>query len=184
MLYIVTALKPEAQAFVDYYKLQKSKLGDYTLFSNDFIRLIVSGLGVENAMLATQKLIDTYDLTNEDIFINIGICGGSRDFSIGEVIEIGTLKYHGKEYIIHSYLPHMLTCHDTEVLTSEDALVDMDSFGFYEAIRHSLVIEHFHIFKVVSDHFEPQKVTKDGTKSLIFKAIDAINKIISNKEAL
>ena len=57
MLYIVVALKPEAQAFVDRYKLSKSKLGNFTLFSNDNMILIVSGLGVQNSTQATQTLI-------------------------------------------------------------------------------------------------------------------------------
>ena len=55
----------------------------------------------------------------------------------------------------------------------------MESFGFYDAVIHSPAIKKFHILKVVSDHFEPQKVTKVGTKLLIFNAIDDINIIIN-----
>jgi len=58
------------------------------------------------------------------------------------------------------------------------SLVDMESFGFYDAVIHSPAIKNFHIFKVISDYFEPQKVTKDTTKSLIFHKIDAINESI------
>ena len=48
MLYIVTALKPEAQAFIDKYKLIKTKLGLFSLFTNDDMMLIVSGVGIKN----------------------------------------------------------------------------------------------------------------------------------------
>ena len=77
MIYIVTALKPEAQAFVDFYKLKKSKLGNYTAFIDNNITLIVSGIGVVNARLATQTLINHFDITDDDIYLNIGICGAS-----------------------------------------------------------------------------------------------------------
>ena len=58
MLYVITALKPEAQAFVDKYKLLPSKLANYKLFQNDKMIVIVSGLGVKSARLATQTLIN------------------------------------------------------------------------------------------------------------------------------
>jgi len=67
MIYIVTALKPEAQAFVDYYKLQKKRLGAFTIFHNEHISLIVSGLGVINARVATQTLINHFDISDDDI---------------------------------------------------------------------------------------------------------------------
>ncbi len=52
----------------------------------------------------------------------------------------------------------------------------MESFGFYEAVKE---IPNYHIFKVVSDHFEPKRVTKDDTKKLIFDAIDATIKEVT-----
>jgi hypothetical protein len=184
MLYIITALQAEAQAFVDYYKLQPTSLRSYTLFSNEKIRLILSGSGVENTMFATQTLIDMYDLESEDIFMHVGVCSADESFEIGALIEIGTLYYHDKEYLIHSYLSQTLTCHDEEITQMQGTLVDSESFGFYEAIRHSIVIEKFHIFKVISTHKTAQKVTPKQTKSLLFNIIDGINKIIYPKEEL
>ena len=69
MIYLVIALKPEAQAFVDKYKLTKSKLGAFTLFSNENMKLIVSGMGIENARIATQTLINNFDISDDDIYI-------------------------------------------------------------------------------------------------------------------
>jgi len=175
MIYLVIALKPEAQAFVEKYKLQKTKLRDYTLFFNDVIRLIVSGVGVENAMRATQTLIDFYDIEATDSYINIGVCGAAQQYAIGELVEIGSIIYKDQEYIVHSYLEAKLHCVLDEVDTQESyALVDMESFGFYDAVRHSLAIKNFQIYKVVSDHFMPHTVTKDGTKKLIASVLDKI----------
>ena len=86
MIYIVTALKPEAQAFVDFYKLKKNRLGNYATFTNENITLIISGLGVINARLATQTNINNIDITDDDIYLNIGICGASREYEIGQLL--------------------------------------------------------------------------------------------------
>lgn len=174
MKYIVMALKSEAQALVERYKLHKSKLRDYTLFENEKMRLIISGVGVENAMRATQTLIDFYDISDEDIYINLGICGATKEYAIGALVEVGSLIYQEKEYIIHPYLEPQLHCVDIEQIDATSELVDMESFGFYDAVRHSSAIKNFHIYKVVSDHFEPQSVTKDGTKKLIDNVLEQL----------
>jgi len=178
MIYIVTALKPEAQAFVDFYKLNKSKLGDYTAFSDKNITLIVSGLGVTNARLATQTLINHFDITDEDIYLNIGICGASTEHEIGQLLEIGSITYEDINY--HFKDAKKIVCLDNEASDNSYTIVDMESYGFYDAVIHSPAIKNFYIFKVVSDHFEPQKVTKDATKSLIFNVINDISSIINS----
>jgi len=174
MHYIVTALKPEAQAFVDYFKLKKSKLNDFTIFSNNNITLIIGGIGIEKARLATQTLINNFDITDDDIFINAGICAASRNYAVGELIACGGVMYEELEYVFNSKKP-IIHCVNDEASSETDPLVDMESYGFYDAVVHNPAIKKFHIFKVVSDHFEPQKVTKEKTKSLLFNVIDNIN---------
>ena len=176
MLYIVTALKPEAQAFVDKYKLKKNRLQNYTLFYNENIRLIISGIGVNNARLATQTLINTYDITDDDIYLNVGICAAHSSYAIGELLLIGSVTYRNTSYTFDTD-KHTLTCKDEEAATEHKTLVDMESFGFYDAVIHNPAIKKFHILKVVSDHFEPQTITKENTKSLLFNVIDAINRV-------
>ena len=177
MIYIVTALKPEAQAFVDHYKLKKSKLNNFTIFSNQTITLIISGIGVEKARLATQTLINNFDITDEDTYLNVGICAAAHDYAIGDLIECGGVVYEELEYIFNSEKP-LIHCAKDEANSAIYPLIDMESYGFYDAIVHNPAIKKFHIFKVVSDHFEPEKVTKEQTKSLLFNVIDAINETI------
>jgi purine-nucleoside phosphorylase len=173
MIYIVTALKPEAQAFVDYFKLKKSKLNIFTLFSNEDIKLIISGMGVENARRATQTLINHYDITDDDIYLNVGICAASRNYTIGDVIECGSVVYKNLESIFDNSKA-VIHCVERELSSALYEIVDMESYGFYDAVIHNPAIKKFHIFKVVSDHFEPQKVTKELAKSLIFDKIETI----------
>jgi len=173
MIYVVVALKSEAQAFVDLYKLQKSKLNSYILFSNDTFKLIVSGIGVENARLATQTLINHFDITDEDDYYNIGICGASLKYELGSLLQIGSLEY--KE-ILYTYdaTKAKIICVDEEVSENRFEIVDMESYGFYDAVVHNPAIQNFYIYKVVSDHFEPYIVTKEKTKTLIFQALKEI----------
>lgn len=177
MLYIVVALKSEAQAFVDKYKLKKESLNSLILYENSTLRLLIGGIGVESARSATQALINSYDITDNDIFLNIGICGANSSYEIGELLDIGTITYGGIDYQIKKTMT-TITCVSQPIDNDKYILVDMESFGFYDAVIHSPAIKNIFILKIVSDHFQPQSVTKEKTKMLIFNQIDAINKLI------
>ncbi len=177
LLYIVVALKPEAQAFVDKFKLKKSKLSGFSLFYNGELKLIVSGIGHSRARVATQTLINQFDITDDDVYLNIGICAADAKYKIGTLLEIGGVVYENTK---HSFSLKKLEilCSDIAATTTLFSIVDMESFGFYDAVIHNPAIKRFHILKVVSDHFEPKKVTKEKTKMLIFNQINAINEIL------
>ncbi|MDD2789816.1 MAG: hypothetical protein PHU40_04005 [Sulfurimonas sp.] len=130
MIYIVSTLKNAAHAFVDSYKFHKTQAGNFSLFNNDAMHLIFSDSGVQNARLATQALINLYDITDEDIYLYIGAC---EDCSIDE--EGSFLQV------------------DSSIYTSPED----DSFGFYDAVIHSPAIKNFYIFKVLSGHFEAEE---------------------------
>jgi len=181
LYYIITALKSEAQAFVDKYRLKKSKLANFVLFSNEDMFVIVSGMGVINARLATQALINEYDITDEDIYLNLGICGASKQHEIGSLLEVGSVNYEGISYKFKQDRA-TIVCVDEAISENLYEIVDMESYGFYDAVIHNPAIKNFHILKVVSDHFQPEKVTKDETKKLISKNIDAINNILFPKD--
>lgn len=178
MLFMVIALKSEAQAFVDLYRLNKKRLGVYTLFTNESITLIVSGMGIENSKNATNILIQNFTIRDSDILLNIGICGANKAFEIGELIEINSIIYDGKIFHINTKAKNVITCMDTEASEDICEIVDMESYGFYEACKSHLELLNIHMFKVVSDYFEPRTVTKDKTKKLIFEQIDAMQRAI------
>jgi nucleoside phosphorylase len=171
MLYLLTALKPEAQAFVDKFKLVKSKCENFTLHEGKNIKVIVSGVGVENAKIAANVMIKNFKPGECDIFINIGICGANSRYKIGELLEIGSIMYRNEKFILNENISHVITCNESEVSDERYNIVDMESFGFYEATKG---LKNLYMYKIVSDHFEPHKVTKEKTKALIFNVIDEI----------
>jgi len=153
MLYIITALKSEAQAFVDKYKLQNYKNEDMTIF--------ISGIGKANMHKTSIDVLKLFQ--KNDTILNVGICGASNKYFIGELID--GLKTN-------------ITCVDNAIDTQDTnyEIVDMESDAFLDSTKD---IKNVFIFKVVSDHFEPHTVTKDKTKKLIFDNIDKIMKAIN-----
>ena len=152
MVYIIVALKAEAQAFVDKFKLKN--------YQNDHIKVVISGIGSKAMKEKTIEVLKAFD--KKDKILNIGICGANENYTIGELIDAR------QEEII---------CVDYEMKNHKYSIVDMESAGFIEA---TMGIEESYIFKIVSDHFEPHKVTKDKSKQLIFNQIDEIMKRINN----
>ncbi len=171
MIYIMTALKSEAQAFVERFRLQKERCEGHTIYKGKDMVVIVSGVGVQNAKRATQAICRSFDTDADDIFLNVGICAAQKDIKISQLIEVGSIKYNGFVYTFNDTAKE-ITCLDHEAEDDIYEIADMESFGFYSALED----RDIYIFKVVSDHFEPHKVTKDGTKSLISGAIDDIFK--------
>jgi len=147
MIYIVVALKAEAQAFID------KKID---------AQITVSGIGIDKMQRATEIIVKK--MTNDDKLLNIGICGASKKYKIGQLI-------NGFE--------EEITCVDKAINKNDNYnLVDMESAGFLKASLH---VEHRYMFKIVSDYFEPHTVTKDGAKKLIFNKIDEIMEKINAK---
>lgn len=178
MLYIIVALKAEAQAFVDKYKLKKNKLDNLTIFSSDSIRIVISGLGIQNSKKATEAIFKHFSIDKDDTFLNIGICGASTNYRIGELIEIGQIEYNDKIVVIHKNIDTSIVCLNHEETKDRYNIVDMESYGFYEALVNKAV--KFYIFKVVSDNFEPKSVTKELAKRVVSNSIDEIMKRLDN----
>ena len=140
MIYIIVALKVEAQAFID-------KKVD--------AKIIISGIGSQNMQDATQKVVQ--QMKQDDKLLNVGICGASKEYKIGQLIDA---------------FKEPITCVDRAINNKHSYnIVDMESTGFLAATLH---VEHRYMYKIVSDHFEPHTITKDGAKKLIFNKIDEI----------
>ncbi len=156
MIYILVALKAEAQAFVDRYKLINYK--------DEVMQIIITGMGSKNMYESTINIIE--NLKIDDKIINIGICGASKKYKIGQLV---------------NGFKENITCVDFEVSDkSKYNIVDMESSGFIEATKN---IKNVYMYKIVSDNFEPKTVTKDKAKKLIFDKIDDIMKEVNENSS-
>ncbi len=160
MVYILTATKTEAQALVEHFKLSKKD----NCFGNEKIEVYISGVGLENAYHLAKKLQDRVSL--EDTVINIGIAAASKQYAIGEIVTIKKVCFEDEELIISKEGEKLLTC-KTPQKRYQETIVDMEGFGFTKVFAKY----NFKIYKVISDHFEPEKITKDGVKKLLKNAL-------------
>ena len=136
----------------------------------------MSGLGVVQAEEATLFLFENFKITDNDNILNIGICGASKEYPVGSLLEIDALWYKNSHYHLHQPTTHTITCLDEEATDATHKIVDMESYGFYQGVKG---MKNAYIFKIVSDHFEPQSVTKERTKNLLFTQIDEIMKRVN-----
>jgi len=167
---IHTALQPEAQYLINFYKLkQDSSVQNFKLFYNDNIILIVSGMGKKNTIDSLNFVFENYQISKA---INVGIAGCS-DCSI----KIGTL------FCINKLLPNInfapITTVD-EPLDSDDELetllVDMESAHFKTTcLKH---IKEIYIFKVVSDYLDTTIPKKSFVIELIQNSFNDWKKYI------
>jgi len=167
MIYIFVATKAEAQAFVDKYKLPKKRQNTITYFENEKLCVIITGIGVKNAIDVATTIKQHFALTIKDTIYNIGIAAASTTYAIGEVVSIKECRY--KEHCIElSNSGVTLTTLDTPLTTLRDGVFDMEGYGIAFVFSEL----NLYIYKVISDHAQPQIISKDYAKRLIFKNIE------------
>ena len=160
MVYIFTATKTEAQALVEHFKLQKKE----NFFTNEMMQVHISGVGIENAYSYAKNLQPQISL--EDSVINIGIAAAPKQYAIGEIVTIKNVCFKDEELIVSKEGEKLLTC-KTPQKRYQETIVDMEGFGFAKVFAKY----NFKIYKVISDHFEPENITKDGVKKLLKSAL-------------
>lgn len=159
MILIHTALRCEAQSFIEYYKLKKL---NSKIYLNDEIAVLISGIGKQNTISTLDYMFLNYDIKKA---INIGIAGCNNIN-----IKIGNLYCTNQNIKDVETLP--LITSDV-VVTSTNALAtslyDMEGEYFHQASQKYLKEESIYIFKIVSDHLSSKILQKDFIKNLISK---------------
>jgi len=162
MIYVLTATKAEAQAFVDKYKLKNYK--------NENLTLIITGIGMQKTNKAIQNL--KTKLTKKDIILNVGICAAPKEIKISSLYKISKVKYQDKTITLFEG-DTLLESVEFDLSEEKKHLVDMEAF----VIAKELNKYNLHIYKIVSDNFEPNTITKDFAKMLVFQNIKNIKEL-------
>ncbi len=184
MIYIVTALASEAKPLIDFFTLQKSDDPYFSIFKNDSIMLIISGMGKLNSTTATTYLLTVNKIKPAHI-INIGISGSANpNHHIGECFLIRKIIDHASHKVIHlnpkAFLDATtITCFDTpqnDITKLKNTLVDMESFGFYQSSQKFLNKEQITLFKIVSDKISDTILSPHEVNTLILPHLPLIQK--------
>lgn len=179
MLYIICAFEAEARVLIDAYKLIKEKNQDFTLFSNEEIILLISNMGQENAQKAAQYLLSRYTITQEDAFVNLGICAAKESYPIGKLLQVCKLENKSASYSLFTQNKSIqkVSCFSSAAPVDEvpkHDIAEMEAISLYESLYKTFDPKKLSFLKVVSDHFQPEKFKKSFIIQLMQKNIKAI----------
>ena len=170
MIYIVVALKVEAQELIKQYKLKKNILSSFDIYESNNISLVITGIGRDNAIMATSALLSCNKPKKSDSLINFGICASPLD--IGSILHINSISFKDKTFypdILFEtpFKESSLTSFEEPIDNPYKTSVDMEAFWIYKVAQKFFKSSSIFIIKLVSDNFEPSKVTKEQTLELI-----------------
>ena len=187
MIFILTALKTEADPLIDYFKLQKKQGKPFSIYTNQNITLIISGIGNINASIATTYLLTKFGNSNNDKIYNIGICGSKNPSdSIGELYTIKKIIDQATHKVIHLAIQSIIKQENITTYPTpqnnpnkvKTNLVDMESFGFYSSAKLFLPRENIIIIKIVSDKIDDTILSKNIIYSLIKNKINKVESLL------
>ena len=184
MIILITAIKPEADAILSVYPMKKSAHGTFSLYESEQLplRLLVTGSGKLNAAMAVTEYLTGCSFSEQDIFCNLGICGGSKELSVGDgflcasVSELTTGRTLYPELYTHPFPETRLFTSDTLVMTTSlpveqegnlPAVFDMEAYGIAAALFRRIMPSHCFFYKIVSDYCDGSFPTPSTVTSLL-----------------
>jgi len=193
MIYIICALSAEARLFLDHYKLKQYTSLPFKVYENEDVKLIVSNVGYNNALLATTALLAHFPPTKESILLNIGVAAAPSDYSLNSLVVAHKLIYADSSLypdllFSHKFEEANLTTVDTPQNSFSNTLVDMEAYAVFQAASRFLQTHQISVVKIISDHFEPEKVSKElilksfkTNSENIFELIDSMQRVQNSK---
>jgi len=182
-LCVVCALPAEARPWIDHYRLHADGPAPFRTWQSDDVALVVSGIGQHAAAAACGYLAAHAGASRSTAWINAGIAGHPR-LARGAVVLVD--RCAGAAGVFHPSLPiasslfraPCVTVDDVERRFAEDALYDMEGYGFYHAASRFSYLELVHAVKVVSDNREQD--TGDLDRQTVSRLVaDAMPAIVS-----
>jgi len=169
MILIYTALLCEAQTFIEKLKLKKIS-STPKIYADDNYIICIGGVAQKNTKNSLNYIFQNYNI---DKAINIGIAGcGDTTIKIGELFCTNRVL---------DKIPHkkLITSNTPVVKNSTRSLkhlelYDMEGRYFEDICSDHLEKENIYIFKIVSDHLQNTKLSKDFVKSLIFNNLNTL----------
>lgn len=182
MIYIAVALTVEAKPLITYFKLKKdNEIKKYQVFKNEEIILIITGSGMLQGAIAVTYVLGSLDIGEEDIFVNLGICGAVKaNISIGDIILCNKIinnsskknfypdmlfKHKFKEGALETFFHVVDKRMDLDKIQGE--IVDMEGAGICEAASLFFSQHQINIIKIVSDYLSTSEITPEKVMKLI-----------------
>ncbi|MBR2409910.1 MAG: hypothetical protein IKB07_13270 [Lachnospiraceae bacterium] len=201
MILLITAITPEANAVLDGYSMKKIAHGSLCLYESEqeTLRLLVTGPGKLSAAMAVTEYLTRYPVSDEDLFCNLGICGGSSDTPLGEgylcasVTEATTEKSLYPELYSHPFPEARLITSDVPVTVLSDnykhettlpLLYDMEAYGVATALFRQVLPSRCFFYKVVSDVCDGNFPSPEAVTALIKKTLPLLLSFLKEAEQI
>lgn len=162
MLYIVTALYIEAKPLISLFNLKKDNTyTKFQVFSNENIKLIISGTGKIKSATALTYLISNKDIKENDYIINIGFIANSNNSSqLGDIVYISKIQnaysdttFYPEMIYKHNFLEGSLTTFDKIIENKIENIeyIDMEAYGFFQTASIFFKKDKIIVLKIISD---------------------------------
>lgn len=192
MTYFAIALLPEAKPLITALKLSLVKQSPFNIYANDNYTLIIMGMGSSKALMATTHLLTLYPPKANDILINFGLAGATKEFDIGEMVmafslcnQITEKTFYPDMRLVHPFKEVALTT-ASMVQTGEPegiSCVDLEAFFVYDAALLFLSSAQVLTFKLISDNFSQNIPSKEQVTSWITPHVQTLLDLLSNHQS-
>ena len=162
MLYIVTALYIEAKPLISLFNLKKDNTyTKFQVFSNENIKLIISGTGKIKSATALTYLISNKDIKENEYIINIGfIASLNNNSQLGDIVYISKIQnaysdttFYPEMIYKHNFLEGSLTTFDKIIDNKIENIeyIDMEAYGFFQTASIFFKKDKIIVLKIISD---------------------------------
>lgn len=196
MIYVAAALTAEAKPLITYFKLKRdNEIKKYQVFKNEEIILIITGSGMMQGAIGTTYVLSSLNIREEDIFVNLGICGAVKEiFQVGDIVLCNKITNNGNG---KSFYPDMLFRHKFKEGALESffhvldksmeseikgELVDMEGAGIYEAASLFFSQHQINIIKIVSDYLDTTGITAEKVTHIVESRILSIDEWLNERK--
>ena len=193
MIYISVALGIEAKPIIKYFNLKRdNSIKKLQVFKNERVTLIITGVGILKSAIALTYILSQSEIDEDDIFLNIGICGAkSEKYSIGDIVLCNKIinselekSYYPDMVFNHSFKEGSLESFNIPVYCGDEVvgdLVDMEGAGLFEATTYFFQSYQLNFIKIVSDYLD-REVEKNQVEELILKSLPQIDNWLVERE--
>ena len=194
MVNLVIALNAEARPVIEHFRLKRLPTRDrFRIYTNDRLRLVVSGVGRVAVAAATAYLRAMFSGRKSEGWLNAGIAGHpSLELGTARLVHKIVEPASGKRW--YPVFSAQAVC-DSETLHTvdapvedypEDVLYDMEASAFFATAVSFSTAELVHCLKVVSDNREtPLLDTALAVTQLIERHVSLLERVVDSlrKEA-
>ena len=183
---IITALRDEAQPFIDRFKLVKNKnQSDLRVFNDENCSLLITGVGVDRVKSTLPIFLERIPDFDNFVLFNVGIAGGHPDKTeIGEVFLVNKVtndETFDKYFLTIPAKNEFNTIALTTVAkgitgghVGYEGLVDMEAAIITATAISYFNIDKISVIKVVSDHMDIANWSSLDVCGIIESKLDSI----------